>query len=132
MYAAESYLRRRGTPTPGQLEGHDVLWFGDDMEVLNRDRRFRALTTGGSIVFRANGMMLLTSAAVAGLGVALLPCVIADAETTLKRIERPFNHGDMWLVTHRDARENARIRAVSDHLYERFRELRPALAGTGR
>lgn len=132
MYAAESYLRRRGTPTAGKLEGHDLLWFGDNMEVLNRNRRFRALTSGGSIVFRANGMMLLTSAAVAGLGVALLPCVIADAEPTLKRLDKPFKHGDMWLVTHRDARENARIRAVGSHLYETFRELRPALAGTGR
>jgi DNA-binding transcriptional LysR family regulator len=131
-YTAESYIRRRGAPTPGQLEGHDVLWFGDDMEVLNRNRRLRALTAGGSIVFRANGMMLLTSAAVAGLGVAILPCVIADAEPTLKRIEKPFKQGDMWLVTHRDARDNARIRAVSDHLYDRFRELRPALAGAGR
>lgn len=77
-------------------------------------------------------MMLLTSAAVAGLGVALLPCIIADVEPTLRRVCKPLKHADVWLVTHRDAHDNVRVRAVRDYLYEKFRELRPALAGTGR
>lgn len=132
MYAAESYVRRRGTPPPGRLDGHDLLWFGEELEPLNRSRQFRALTAGGHIVLRTNGMMLLTSAAVAGLGVALLPCIIADAEPTLRRFGKPVKQGEIWLVTHRDARDSPRVRAVRNYLYATFRELRPALAGTGR
>lgn len=132
MYAAETYLRRRGTPAARQLEGHDLLWFGEDLEPLNRSRQLRAMTAGGHVVLRTNGMMLLTSAAVAGLGVALLPCIIADAEPTLKRLGKPFKQAEMWLVTHRDVRDNARVRALRDHLFEKFREIRPALEGTSR
>ncbi len=120
MYAAESYLRRRGTPTPGRLAGHDLLWFGEDLAPLASSRQLRALTAGGNVVVRTNGMMLLTAAAVAGLGVAMLPCLIADEQPTLRRIDRPIKVAEMWLITHRDARDNARVHALSDHLYRMF------------
>lgn len=38
----------------------------------------------------------------------------------------------MWLVIHGDARDSARVRAVRDYLYEKFRAFRPALAGAAR
>jgi DNA-binding transcriptional LysR family regulator len=132
MYAAEGYLRRCGTPAVGRLAHHDLLWFGEELGAVNRDRRLRAMTAGGTVVFRTNAMVQLTSAAVAGLGVAVLPCVLADAEPTLRRIGKVLLQTEMWIVTHRDVRDNARVRAVRDHLYEAFRELRPALEGATR
>ncbi len=45
----------------------------------------------------------MPSAAVAGLGVAMLPCILGDAETRLRRIGKPFGVREMRLVAHRDA-----------------------------
>jgi DNA-binding transcriptional LysR family regulator len=65
-----------------------------------------------------NSLGALTSAAKEGLGRALLPCLIGEAEPGLRRIEGPdgFFTQDVFLVLHRDLRHNPRIRAVSDFL----------------
>jgi len=67
----------------------------------------------------AMGMM---SAIRSGLGIAVLPCVVADGEPDLIQCVPPRDdHGrSMWLVTHERVRRSPRVRAVIDFLYNRI------------
>jgi DNA-binding transcriptional LysR family regulator len=131
LYASQTYLRIRGTPKEGRLEGHDVLFFDQNVGLAHDERLLRAVN-GGRMVFRTNGTLSLTGAAVAGLGIAALPCVLGDAEPILVRLGGPLTEVEVWLAAHREVKKAARMRAVYDYLAAFFRDLRPALAGRAR
>jgi DNA-binding transcriptional LysR family regulator len=78
-----------------------------------------------------NSLGALTAAAKAGLGHALLPCLIGEAEPDLKRIDGPdgFFTQEVFLVLHRDLRHNPRIRAVADFLADCLTAASDRLAG---
>ena len=64
----------------------------------------------------------LRSAVRSGLGIAVLPCVVADADPDLIRCIPPrADHGRiLWLLTHERVRHERRIRTVIDFLYDRL------------
>ena len=66
----------------------------------------------------------LLSAIRAGIGIAVLPCMVADHDPDLSAaFLRGDNHGRvMWLVTHERVRHAPRVRTVIDFLYERLRK----------
>jgi len=52
----------------------------------------------------------------AGMGLAMLPCYMADTEPTLRRVP-PANvtpSRDIWILTHEDLRHTARVRRFTD------------------
>ncbi|MBX3706183.1 MAG: LysR family transcriptional regulator [Pseudomonadales bacterium] len=59
-------------------------------------------------------------AARAGLGVAVLPCVVGDATPGLVRTEpaRPLEAGGVWLLSHPDSRGIARLQALLGFVQE--------------
>lgn len=69
-------------------------------------------------VYRTNSIVAAVAAAKAGIGLAALPCVIADRDAGLARVVPfPEDFGlDLWLLTHEDLRNTARIRALLDFL----------------
>jgi len=58
-----------------------------------------------------NGMLQL-QAVKAGLGIAVLPCVTGDRDAELVRLpkSKPKHYFDMWILSHPDLRETARLR----------------------
>lgn len=80
---------------------------------------------------RLNSMRSLAEAAGQGLGAAFLPCRIGDADPRLKRVVEPREDWsvDLWLLTHPGLRSVARIRLVSDAIFEALRTQRAAFAG---
>ena len=69
-------------------------------------------------VYRTNSILGAVAAAKAGIGLAALPCALADREAGLIRVAPlPEDFGlDMWLLTHEDLRTTARIRALMDFM----------------
>jgi DNA-binding transcriptional LysR family regulator len=65
------------------------------------------------IGLRANSLVHQLRAVAAGLGIALLPCYLADAEPAVRRISGvlPDLQSELWIVTHQDLKNTARIRA---------------------
>ncbi|MCE8016562.1 LysR family transcriptional regulator [Halomonas sp. MCCC 1A17488] len=63
--------------------------------------------------YRVDTMFGMLAAARDGLGRAVLPCYLADAEPTLTRLGEPIPElaTDLWLLTHPDLRRVVRIRA---------------------
>ncbi len=66
-----------------------------------------------------NGVLQMQAAKL-GLGVASLPCVAADVEPGLVRLpnSQPKPFFDMWIVSHPDLRETARLRLFRELLSE--------------
>ena len=85
-------------------------------------------------MLRTNSVAAALSAAKAGMGLAPLPCGLADLETDLVRIAPlPGEFTlDLWLLTHDDLRQTARIRAFLDFLAEALAKEAPLLEGMSR
>lgn len=83
------------------------------------------------VVYRSNSLLNLLSACRSGIGQAILPCFLGDPEPRLRRIAEPVAewHSDLWILTHPDLRHSARVRALSDLLFDRLRAQADLLAG---
>jgi DNA-binding transcriptional LysR family regulator len=85
LVASRAYLRRRGTPTePADLGAHDCLHYlrpGDTpaWQLARTDGTGQKITVPVSGCFAANNSEALREAALAGLGIALLPDFSAQA-----------------------------------------------------
>lgn len=69
-----------------------------------------------------------------GRGIGMLPCYMGDTDPKLQRLTEVDAIPDMqiWVLTHDDLRQNPRVRALMDHLYEAFETLRPIIEGQNR
>ena len=126
VYGAPDYLAAR----PGDdLTRHD--WIGLDSAHAPLIRRFEQFLPGVRPAVRSNSVACTVRLAKAGLGLAVLPCAIADLKPDLIRFaEVPETFTlDLWLLTHEDLRHTARIRAVLDFLTPALAE---SLKGVGR
>jgi DNA-binding transcriptional LysR family regulator len=65
------------------------------------------------------------------MGVAALPCYLADPDSALRRVHPPLAdmEASLWLLTHLDLRRVARIRVVLDFIAERLCEQRTLIEG---
>ncbi len=70
------------------------------------------------ITFRCNSFVNQLMAVRAGLGIALLPCYLADRDAGVRRISGvvPELTSELWIVTHEDMKNTARIRAFLTHV----------------
>ena len=94
-------------------------------------RRFQKLFPDMPVSCTVDSMTAKLAAVKAGLGAAELPCFIADRDTALRRLTDPAPAAgwDLWILTHRDLRRTARIRAVLDFLYDTFSKKIPLIQG---
>ena len=126
IYGAPEYCAAH----PGtDLAQHD--WIGLDNAHAPLTRRFEQFLPGVRPAVRSNSVACTVRLAKSGLGLAVLPCAIADLKPDLIRVaELPetFNL-DLWLLTHEDLRHTARIRAVLDFLTPALAE---SLKGVGK
>lgn len=113
----------------------DLPWVGPDDSLgdLKSARWLAAMTPAPTVVCRANSVLGMFAAAKAGLGAAALPCFLADPEPMLRRLQAPLPAlaTELWLLTHRDLRRVARIRAFLDFVALALSAQRAALAGSG-
>jgi DNA-binding transcriptional LysR family regulator len=74
---------------------------------------------------------LMTLAVVEGHGIGMLPTYAADVTPELRRLKNSdLRHvADLWLLSHPDLRDNARLRAVRAALLEGFRGQRALFSG---
>lgn len=127
LVAAPDYLDRHGTPASlAELEGHRGIFY------TNRgaaDWRFEG--PGGATVVRArlalgmNNGDMLHDAAVAGLGIALLPAFIAGPavrEGQLREIDVGLSpQAEFIYMAHPEGRRaSAKLRAIAQHLKAAF------------
>jgi DNA-binding transcriptional LysR family regulator len=131
---AYGFYAGRGYPGAGRSEvdfaGDLFLGFDDSLASVPQERWLSKLAPERRVVFRSNSTATLLAATRTGLGVALLPRYIADAEPGLVRLRGPdpVEH-ELWLLVHGDLRRAPRVRAVIDWLDDLVTRARPALEG---
>jgi DNA-binding transcriptional LysR family regulator len=75
----------------------------------------------------------LAEAAAAGIGLAVLPCFIGAATPGLARLTPPIPElvNGIWLLTHADLRQTARVRAFMDFAGSEIAKHRKVIEGMG-
>ena len=113
VYGAPDYCAAYPDP---DLAAHS--WIGLDGGHAALTRPFAQLLPGVRPAIRSNSVACTVQLAKAGLGLAVLPCAIAEQKSDLIRVaELPDAFAlDVWLLTHEDLRHTARIRAVLEFL----------------
>ncbi|PCJ37370.1 MAG: LysR family transcriptional regulator [Cellvibrionales bacterium] len=83
------------------------------------------------IATRANEIMTMMESVKNHLGIARLPCYVADAEPTLRRLDlslTPSTWG-VWVLSHVDLRSTARVRVCRKFLIETIEEQKSLVEG---
>lgn len=78
---------------------------------------------------RSPNAPLQLAAVEAGIGMAAIPCVLGDAHPALTRLSDPVVAQEIWLLTHPDLRNAARVRAVMACIVDSFRRNEDRLLG---
>jgi DNA-binding transcriptional LysR family regulator len=96
-------------------------------------RWVRANVPDGAVVHRSNTLLGVAAAARAGMGLAVLPCFMGDADPGLARVGGvlPGVDSGLWLLTHPDLRRVARVRAFLDFMAAEIARRRPLFEGRG-
>jgi DNA-binding transcriptional LysR family regulator len=120
-YCSTSYVARRGRPRP-PYEGHEFVSELNEQLPSTRWITQHASKGGGRVVFKSSSTFAQLNATQAGLGIAMLPCYIADPEPDLVRVGpfEPAMGTAVWLVVHKDLQRTPRIRACVDFLAQRL------------
>lgn len=123
VYGAPAARRSRAQPA----------WLGvDDSLAGTTIARWMARELAGVVpVLRADSLTALAHAAAAGHGIAALPCYLGDSRRDLRRVRGviPAMATQLWVLTHPDLRDAARIRAVTDWLVEQLGHARDLIEG---
>ncbi len=126
-YASDAYLAEND---PGHANSK-ARWIGwDDIE------RFPAWVKASPfpnlpVYGRLNDVMLQAEAARCGLGLTVLPCFFGDSVEGLRRIPncQPYLSFDLWMLSHPDLRDAARMRTFRAFATEAIDRKKPLLAG---
>ncbi|MEM9631069.1 MAG: LysR family transcriptional regulator [Pseudomonadota bacterium] len=74
--------------------------------------------SGANIQTSTNSLILTASSAAHGVGLALIPMILGEQWPGLHRISAPieYEHGELWIVCHRDMRSAERVRMIFEAL----------------
>jgi DNA-binding transcriptional LysR family regulator len=130
------YGRAADFPTPGGVDLvslYERPWIalGDHFGGVKAARFVRERVAPEKIVYKVNTVLGLAEAVEAGIGVGPLPCFIADPRPALVRLSPPnpdFSTG-LWLLTHPDLRQSARVRVFLDFVAAEIVKLRRVIEG---
>jgi molybdate transport repressor ModE-like protein len=128
IYAAPTFIADQDPAVP--LADRSWVGFDEGMAHLP-SARWLAKTLGDRLpIVTCNNMTGIARMVEAGLGLGLLPCMLAERMPGLVRVAPPDSDWstEVWLLTHPDVRDVSRVRAVFDVLAEELVKLRPVFS----
>ena len=123
LYCSRDYAAAHGVPTTqAQLKKHAFIGGGGTKLWRAYSAWLEDLGLNDRVIMHHASAMGMMSAIRSGLGIAVLPCIVADTDPDLIQCVPPRGgHGRvMWLVTHERLRRTPRVRIVIDFLYEQL------------
>lgn len=130
LYASSAYLARHPAHAT-DLAGHEVIGYGAGLSALSAAKWIDEHAGDATIVLRSNDSVGMLEATVSGVGLALLPCYLGNAETTLVRLAPAvLATRSVSLVYRREARLSGPVRAVIGFVVEAMHEHEEILRGT--
>ncbi|WP_286828674.1 MULTISPECIES: LysR family transcriptional regulator [Kordiimonas] len=132
LYAAPSYLQQHPPIVSlPDLKHHHFIWYVDDLLPLPELQMLDKAISDPHVIFRTTSVTGQANAAEAGLGIALLPCYLADRIKGLTPV-LPSEISvlrDLWLVVHDDLRPEAHMDRVCTFLTTLIASERRTLLG---
>jgi DNA-binding transcriptional LysR family regulator len=129
VYASRDYVAKRGKIADLRKE----RWIAPDDSLAETSvmHWMRSQLPGSDITLRADSLVAMRQAALAGLGLAALPCYLGDTSPGLVCVHPPVEAMEtaLWVLTHADLRHTARIRAFTEFAAGAFGRRRPLLEG---
>lgn len=122
VYGSEKYVSKMN-----ELR-HLILWSHDKtMPQWGLDH-----FPDGKVVSRVTDIMTMLELVKSHLGLARMPCYVGDAEPSLRRLDVSLKSSGwgVWVLSHKDLRDTARIRACREFLIEIVEQQRPLIQGT--
>lgn len=117
-YASREYLRTLGRRRP--LVEMDWIAPDESLAHLEQARWLARTIAADRVVMTVDSLVGMVQAVEHGIGAAMLLCPLADARPGLVRLAEPEAALDtqIWILTHPDLRQVARIRAFAQFLCE--------------
>ncbi len=134
LYASPELLSRYRSAKQNVLAGMPLVGFAE-INPLSAPVEWLEKAGGDSqTVLRTDDENCRFSSVISGVGLAVLPCFLADQAPGITRIYGPDTVGraELWLASHREARHVSRMRVLVDFLVKLTRERRQRLAGEGK
>src|SRR3954452_16021265 len=120
LYGSRDYAARHGTPhSAAELKSHSFIGGGGGNLWIHYQAWLQALGLEGQVAMHHATSGGLLSGVRSGFGIAVLPCVVADADPDLIQCLPPRSDHDrvLWLFTHDRVRRTPRVRTVIDFVY---------------
>ena len=124
LYCSRDYAARNGLPrSRAELANHAFIGGGGGNLWVHYQAWLRSLGLESQVAMHHATSGGLLSGVRSGFGIAVLPCVVGDADPDLVRCLPPReNHErELWLFTHERVRHTPSVRVVADFLYERLK-----------
>ncbi|MGY3531866.1 DNA-binding transcriptional LysR family regulator [Bradyrhizobium embrapense] len=133
LYASPRYLAGHGRLSAAPFAGHRFVGW-DSSAVAAAASWLTETVPNDQIVYRSSSLINQMMAVKAGIGMALLPCYLGDPETDIESVSMPEAAltRELWLITHRDLRNTARVRAFFDVVGQGLTARRHLLEGRSR
>ena|SRR5579872_730874 len=114
------------------LAAHPFIGWGEEVSGFGAAEWLAEVGLSAHVPYRSSSLINQLVAARAGLGLAVLPCYLADPEPDLARLlPQPVAElsRELWIITHADLKHTARVRAFFDHVGEALVRQRGLLEG---
>ena len=132
LYAAPAYLQKHPPIVRlGDLKQHHFIWYVDDLLPIPELRMLDKAISNPNVIFRTTSVTGQANAAETGLGIALLPCFVADqmkALTTVLPREISVMR-ELWLSVHEELASQAPMQSVTNFLNTLVASERRTLVG---
>jgi len=134
LYATDAYLARHPGPVDAtDLSGHEIVALKAESTSAPAAKWLAEHAANATVVSRSNASASLVAATVAGAGLALLPCFLAEAEPALKRLTPDvlIKHS-VSLAYRREVRLAEPVRVAIRFVIDLMRKHAEELGGTAR
>lgn len=126
-YVSKDYLKE----VPLEKLGEEACWIGWDDDIPFPEWVKTSAYPNIPALHNFPDALLQVSAVREGLGIAMMPCFIADQDPSLIRVpdDRSEDAYELWMFTHQDLRHSSKVKAFMDAMVEAFQKLEPLLQG---
>jgi DNA-binding transcriptional LysR family regulator len=120
LFASESYLRDRGTPTDkDDLKSHRFINYIDDLLFTSELNYLDEVVDNPATLFNSSSIVAQMFAVKAGAGIAVLPYFMASLYPDIRPVLPEIKIiRSWWLNIHEEQKDLARIRLVADYVHK--------------
>ena len=131
LYASADYLKRHSAPLePAALRGHELIGYDASLAGVPAAKWIETRARSAAIALRSRELTDMLAAAVSGVGIAALPCMLGDVESSLQRLTPDLiATTPLSLVYRREGRLSKSLRSVANFVVQVIEANRRLIAG---